>query len=149
MPTTIYFSGSISGGRADLETYRFLVDALRAAGHRVLAGSVASEEVSDHGDAVEPREISARDRGWIDESDVLVAEVSMPSIGVGYEIAYARWSRRIPVICLYRPAYTKRCSAMVSGDPGIELITYDGLEGLVPRLVESIRQVRRLPDRLP
>ena len=123
MPTTIYFSGSISGGRADLETYRFLVDAMSAEGHRVLAGSVASEEVSDHGDPLAPQDICARDLRWIDEADLLVAELSMPSLGVGYEIAYARWSRQIPVICLYRPAFTKRCSVMIGGDPRIELIT--------------------------
>ncbi len=149
MPTTIYFSGSISGGRHDLETYRVLVDALSADGHRVLAGAVTSDHIGDHGETLTPHEICERDLAWIDESDVLVAEVSMPSLGVGYEIAYARWTRNIPVICLYRAAYTKHCSAMIGGDPAIELITYESLDRALPRLLESLRRVRRSPDRLP
>jgi hypothetical protein len=71
---------------------------------------------------------------WIEEADVLVAEVSMPSTGVGYEIATARYRRDIPVICLYRPAYTKRCTAMVSGDLGIDLIEYADTAEMLSRL---------------
>ena len=71
----------------------------------------------------------------------MVAEVSKPSTGVGYEIAYARHKRAIPVICLWRPAHSKRCTAMVRGDRGIELLTYaDGdLDGMLQRLLETLR----------
>jgi nucleoside 2-deoxyribosyltransferase len=147
--TTIYFSGAISGGRADVASYRTIVDALEADGHRVLAGAVAAEHVGAGGETLLPSDIYARDIGWIDESDLVVAEVSMPSLGVGYEIAYATRIRRIPVIALYRSAFTKRCSAMISGDPGVTLLEYETLESLLPRLLESIRRVRRYPDRFP
>ncbi len=149
MPTTIYFSGSISSGRQDLATYRQIVAALENDGHEVLAGAVASEDVGAQGESLAPHEIFDRDLAWVDAADVLVAEVSVPSTGVGYEIAYARFRRGIPVICLYRPAYTKRCSAMISGDRGIELIEYEEVEAMLPRLLESIRRSRRYPDRLP
>lgn len=143
MTTTIYFSGSITGGRADVELYRWFVEALEAEGYRVLAGAVAAEHVTAGGEAISRREIFDRDIGWVDDSDLVVAEVSMPSLGVGYEIAYARHVRRIPVIALWRPAHAKRCSAMISGDPGAELLEYEDPADLLPRLLESIRRHRR------
>lgn len=142
---TIYFSGSITGGREDVPLYRRLIEALEAEGHRVLAGAVASEHVGAGGEPLALAEIFARDLRWLDEADLVVAEVSTPSHGVGYEIAYARWARRIPVIALYRPGRTKRCSAMISGDPGIRLIEYEDVDAVL----ESLRQAVRYPDRLP
>ena len=141
----IYFSGSITGGRDDVALYRRMVDALEKDGHRVLAGAVASEQIGDGGETLALSEIFARDLRWLDESDLVVAEVSTPSHGVGYEIAYARWARRIPVIALYRRGRTKRCSAMISGDPGICFVEYEDLDAAL----ESLRQAVRYPDRLP
>jgi 2'-deoxynucleoside 5'-phosphate N-hydrolase len=131
---TIYFGGSISGGRNDVARYREIVAALEEDGHRVLAGAVAAEHVGNDGERLESVAIFERDIGWLSEADVLVAEVSMPSTGVGYEIATARYRFRIPVICLYRPAYTKRCTAMVSGDGEVELIEYDDAAEMLSRL---------------
>ena len=146
---TIYFSGSISGGRADVALYRRFVEALEAGGYRVLAGAVAAEDVGAGGEMLHPPDIFARDIGWLDEADLVVAEVSVPSHGVGYEIAYATRVRGIPVIALYRPAFTSRCSAMISGDPGVELIEYEDASAILPALLESIRAQRRYPDRFP
>src|SRR6266540_842211 len=135
---TIYFGGAISGGRADVGHYRRIVEALAADGHRVLAGAVASEDVSAHGEALDPEAIFARDLAWIAEADVLVAEVSLPSTGVGYEIAAARYRFGRPVICLYRAGHTKRCSAMVAGDAGVELIEYEDATEMLPRLRDAL-----------
>ncbi len=148
MTSTIYFSGAISAGRADVAQYRKIVEALQADGHRVLAGAVAAEHIGAGGETLGPREIFERDLRWLDEADVVVAEVSVPSLGVGYEIAYASRTRAIRVIALYRPAFTTRCSAMISGDPGVELIAYEELSEILPRLLESIRHPRRYSDRL-
>ena len=144
MATTIYFSGAISGGRADVALYRRIVDALEQDGYRVLAGSVADEEITDHGDDFDPCLVFTRDIGWLEQANVLVAEVSTPSTGVGYEIATARYRYHMPVICLYRPAYTKRCSAMVSGDMGVELIEYeeDAFASMLERLREALTRAR-------
>lgn len=141
--TTIYFSCSITGGRADVGLYRRIVEALEADGHRVLAGSVAAEHVTDGGDPLDPCFIFDRDMGWIEQAEVLVAEVSTPSTGVGYEIAAARYIHDIPVICLYRRAYTKRCSAMISGDRGVTLIEYEDELEMLARLRESLRTAGR------
>ena len=149
MPTTIYLSGAISAGRADVALYRRIADALTADGHHVLAGSVAAEHVSDTGDPLDPCAIFDRDMHWLEEAEVLVAEVSMPSTGVGYEIAAARYIHDIPVICLYRPAYTKRCTAMVAGDRGLTLIEYEDEPAMLARLRESLRNQGGSTARLP
>ena len=92
------------------------------------------------------REIFERDLRWIEEvaraNGVLIAEVSTPSTGVGYEIATARYRYGIPVICLYRPAFTKRCTAMVAGDEGVRLIEYsdDSFDDLLARLSSALRE---------
>src|SRR5437899_1782645 len=149
MKTTIYFAGAISGGRGDVALYREIIAVLEAEGHHVLAGAVAAEHVTASGEALDSRAIFERDVAWIAAADVLVAEVSMPSTGVGYEIATARYRYGIPVICLYRPAYTKRCTAMVSGDGGIELIEYSDLSDLLPRLTAALAKYTTAPLGLP
>ncbi len=135
---TLYFAGSISGGRDDVALYRVIIAALEQEGHRVLAGAVAAENVTSSGEALDAPAIFDRDLGWIADADLLVAEVSMPSTGVGYEIATARYRSGIPVICLYRPAHTARCTAMVAGDRGIELIEYVEVSDLLPRLTATL-----------
>ena len=146
MPRTIYFSGSISGGREDRAIYRRIVKALEDAGHRVFAGAVTSESIDAAGEPLEALQIFERDLGWIEDvagaGGVLVAEVSRPSVGVGYEIAAARYRHNMPVICLYRPAFTSRCSGMIAGDRDIQLIEYtdDLLAGAVEQLLRLLRE---------
>jgi nucleoside 2-deoxyribosyltransferase len=139
--TTIYFSGAITGGREDVALYGRIIRAIESAGYRVFPGAVASEHVPVSGEDIDGREIFTRDIGWIDESDVVVAEVSKPSTGVGYEIAYALKTRGVPVICLWRPAYSERCSAMIRGNGEILLIEYrEGeLDGMLEELLEALR----------
>jgi hypothetical protein len=97
------------------------------------------------GAALSDRKIFQRDVLWLEEvagkQGILVAEVSTPSLGVGYEVALARHRYRIPVICLFRAGGGRRCSAMIAGDPGIRLIRYDekSLETALDELVEEVR----------
>ncbi len=142
MVRTVYFSGSISGGRRDLPLYRQIVTALKADGHRVLAGNVTADHIGDEGEAIDPCAIFERDLRWIAEANVVVAEISMPSIGVGYEIAAARYRYQMPVIALYRPAHTRRCTAMVAGDAAIRLIEYsdDSVSEMLSELSGALRE---------
>ncbi len=134
----IYFAGAITGGRGDVGQYREIVRALEGDGYRVLAGAVAAEHVGPGGEAITSCDIFERDIGWLAEADLLVAEVSTPSTGVGYEIATMRYRYGKPVVALYRPAFTARCTAMVSGDRGIELIEYHALPDLLVRLRQAL-----------
>lgn len=66
---------------------------------------------------------------WVRESDVVVAEVSTPSLGVGYEIGQAQALGK-PVLCLFRPQEGKRLSAMLSGNAYVAIREYQTIEDI-------------------
>jgi nucleoside 2-deoxyribosyltransferase len=117
----VYFSCSLTGGRQDESAYRLIVDLLQSAGHTVLTAHLAAPEVMAEERRVDPAEVYKRDVAWIEECQVLVAEVSTPSHGVGYEIALAL-QRGKPVLCLHR-----------EGVPVSKMITGNDSAGLVVR----------------
>ncbi len=121
----IYFSCSLTGGRQDEAAYGAIVDHLLAAGHEVLTAHLARPEVMELEQVVEPREVYQRDMEWIRECDALVAEVSTPSHGVGYEIAYALQRGKAVLCCARRGA---KVSKMLTGNdlPGLRVVVYEG-----------------------
>ena len=115
----IYFCGSIRGGRQDVAIYQQIVTSLKPFG-KVLTEHVAFPELELGKKsassaltffifpfAVEKSltdaEILERDMLWLSQSDVVVAEVTQPSLGVGFEIARAITLNK-PVLCLFRPS---------------------------------------------
>jgi 2'-deoxynucleoside 5'-phosphate N-hydrolase len=124
----IYFAGAIRGGREDAALYLEIVTRLRAYGE-VLTEHVSAADLTALGEALDDRAIYERDLTWLKEADCLVAEVTTPSLGVGYEIGKVTEWRR-PVLCLYRPGEPRKLSAMISGADGVQLKEYQGLENL-------------------
>lgn len=59
-------------------------------------------------------EIFSRDIKWIDKSEIVIAEVSGPSLGVGFEIAYSIYKKKINVLALVN-SEAQDVSAMVTG----------------------------------
>ena len=109
----IYFAGSIRGGRADEALYLDIIDRLQDYG-TVLTEHVGDASLEEGGENTADCDIHDRDLDWLRSADVLVAEVTTPSLGVGYEIGRAvEWGKR--VICLYRPSDGKRLSGMIAG----------------------------------
>ncbi len=119
----IYFSCSITGGRQDQDIYQTMIDLLISAGHEVPTAHLAGSNVMNLEQSISPQEVFIRDSDWVEECDALVAEVSTPSHGVGYEIALAL-SLKKPVLCCYRKG--KRISKMLIGNklPGFQLLAY-------------------------
>ena len=118
----IYFSCSLTGGRQDEDVYGAIVSHLVKSGHEVPTAHLAESSVMDLETVVEPAEVYARDIAWILGCDALVAEVSTPSHGVGYEIAYAL-ARGKPVLCCYRRG--ARVSKMITGNDHDGLVVRD------------------------
>jgi nucleoside 2-deoxyribosyltransferase len=109
----IYFAGSIRSGRQDAALYYEIVQQLQQFGE-VLTEHVADTELGVLGQDIGDCKIHDRDLDWLRNSDYLVAEVTTPSLGVGYEIGKAtEWGK--PVLCLYRPENGRLLSAMISG----------------------------------
>ena len=83
----VYFAGSIRGGRKDAELYRKVIVAMKEK-HQVLTehvGDLSLSTVEDKGDQA----IYEQDTAWLRECDIVVAECTQVSLGVGYELAYA------------------------------------------------------------
>jgi nucleoside 2-deoxyribosyltransferase len=117
----IYFACSITGGRQDEQVYQRLVAALQEYGHHVPTALLASPDVMPLEGVVSPDDVYARDVRWITECDLLLAEVSTPSHGVGYEIGYAL-SLGKKVLCLYRKG--RKVSKMILGNPHPQLTVH-------------------------
>lgn len=109
----IYFACSITGGREFQPVYQAMVSLLLGAGHVVPTAHLADPDVVSEA-VLSPRHVYERDTAWIDECDLLIAEVSIPSHGVGYEVAYAMGQGK-RVLCLYQQG--RSLSKMISGNP--------------------------------
>ncbi len=109
----IYFSCSITGGRQDQHIYARIVEYLIDHDHVVPTADLANPDILIEENKVSAEEVYSRDIEWVDDCDVVIAEVSTPSHGVGYEIAYAL-SKNKPVLCLYEKG--KRISKMLLGN---------------------------------
>lgn len=123
----IYFAGSIRGGREDAAMYLQIIDYLKQFGE-VLTEHVGDPKLTALGDdGPSDQYIHDRDLEWLQASDVLVAEVTSVSMGVGYEIGRAVESGK-KVLCLFRPDSGKNLSAMIAGCPDLEVAHYKTLE---------------------
>ena len=122
MEKKIYFAGSIRGGRVDADLYRRIIARLQRE-HRVLTEHVGdlSLSVLERGAAGDAA-IYDQDTAWLRECDLLIAECTCPSLGVGYELAYAE-QRGKPCYLFYNREKTQ-LSAMLTGDPYFHIIPY-------------------------
>ncbi len=110
----IYFACSITGGREFELVYQAIVRALAEDKHEVPTAHLAASGVLALEAVIAPRAVYERDVAWIRGCDVLVAEVSMPSHGVGYEIGFSLGLGK-PVLALYQEG--RKVSKMISGNP--------------------------------
>lgn len=108
----IYFSGSIRGGRSQVDVYRTVIDFLKQ-NNIVLTEHIGDVQYLDSEKGMSDADIRNRDVAWINEADLVIADCSIPSLGVGYELALAQQLNK-PVIILYDPTISK-LSAMISG----------------------------------
>lgn len=119
----IYFAGSIRGGREDAALYQQIIDYLKTFGE-VLTEHIGDPLLTSLGDdGPTDKYIHDRDLAWLQSSNVLVAEVTTVSMGVGYEIGRAVESGK-KVLCLFRPDAGKNLSAMIAGCEDLELVNY-------------------------
>ncbi|TNE87219.1 MAG: nucleoside 2-deoxyribosyltransferase [Deltaproteobacteria bacterium] len=119
----IYFAGSITGGRDSAHVYPLLIDALQRHG-TVLTEHVGDQALDGAGETVLDAEaIFTRDVDWVDEADVLIAEVTTPSLGVGYEIGRAE-AKGKRILALFDRRAERKLSAMVRGNRGVTTVQY-------------------------
>jgi len=134
----IYFAGSIRGGRGDKDKYFEIIDFLSRQAE-VLTEHVGSRSLGSEGEKqLHDDEICRRDLNWLSRADAVIAEVSQPSLGVGYEIGVAEKIGK-PILCLFDESESAfRLSAMLSGNPKVEVIRYRTIGEAKRRISEFV-----------
>ena len=135
----IFLSGSIRGGRQLLETYMLMCNFVEETGAELICRHIADPELESLEKEMPEEEIYARDMNLLKESDAIIAEVTVPSTGVGYEICRAL-SLGTPVLCVHKPEAL--VSAMILGNPNplLQIKAYskeEMLKQIISEFIES------------
>lgn len=124
----VYFACSISGGREFAHLYTDIVESIKRNKLDLLSElfadqSVAGDKLVSAKPNMSKAEIWEWDLNWVKEADLIIAEVTQPSLGVGYELAKAEeWDK--PILCLFYEPSGKRLSGMIEGSPKIQTSYY-------------------------
>lgn len=128
----IYVSGSIYGGTPKIDTYKILIEELEK------YGEVLDKQIADPNTIA--NEVYQKDEDIFNDleekliiADVLVAEVSIPSLGVGYELGFADKLNK-KIIAIYDKNYTPKVTTMIRGNKRITLIPYQRIEEITNNL---------------
>ena len=139
----IYFAGAIRGGRDETDIYNNIITYLSSKAE-VLTEHVGSSKLMTIGETNRSdREIFMRDIEWLQSADLVIAEVTTPSLGVGYELGIAA-KLKIPVLCLYRPIKGKRLSAMISGNEKFNCQAYQTLDNAKVHINKFLKQEQKV-----
>ena len=132
----IFFAASIKGGREHQPTFDFIVRELQKYGtvHAPYVGDAALSEYGETG--LSDTSIVERERAALSDADLVVAEVTTPSLGVGYLLAVAAQAGK-KIIALYQGENLLKLSSMVKGDTRINVQLYKNNEQLVALLEAS------------
>ncbi|TRO55650.1 nucleoside 2-deoxyribosyltransferase [Candidatus Bathyarchaeota archaeon] len=136
----IYFAGSIRGGEPDREWFQQLITYIKQ------YGQVMTEHSFDfsYEDEIKKDDewIYNTDMGWLKESDAIIAEVTAPSLGVGYEIAKAEeWGK--PALLLYRDTPAMKPSAMLNGNKNLPMVFYNEKREVMDAIDAFIKDLSR------
>ena len=123
MNQKVYFAGSIRGGRVDAGLYQRLITYMQRT-DIVLTEHVGRPDLNlmEQGRDRDAR-IYSQDTAWLRECDLVVAECTCPSLGVGYELAFAEHLGK-PVHIFYDQSKTQ-LSAMLTGNPYFHIHPYE------------------------
>lgn len=134
MKRKIYFSGSIRGGRNDAALYEELIRHIQKT-NTVLTEHIGSAQLDILEKDQSDEDIYLQDTRFLKECDLVIAECSTASLGVGYELAYAEALGK-PCHIFYDPSRA-HLSAMLSGDKYFSIHPYHSKEELFT-LIDSI-----------
>ena len=121
----VYFAGSIRGGRIDAELYVRLIRYMQKTS-TVLTEHIGNPNLNLMEQGKRDFEIYDEDTAWLRESDIVIAECTCPSLGVGYELAYAEKIGK-PCHIFYDRGKTQ-LSAMLTGNPYFMIHPYTSEE---------------------
>ena len=132
----IYLACTVRGDRGGVAAARTLADAIEAMGHTVLTRHLLADNPDADESRLTERAVYERDIRWLESSDVLIAEASGSSYGVGFEVGYvlgrsAQTHQR--VLLLYDAARRDQVSRLIAGNthPACTAYPYRNAEDLL------------------
>ena len=131
MNKNIYFAGSIRGGRTDAALYQQIIQYIQRT-DKVLTEHVGDLNLAAKEQGIKDRAIYDQDTAWLRESDLVIAECTCPSLGVGYELAYAERFHK-PVYIFYRKSMSQ-LSAMLAGNTYYKIFPYETFADITDQL---------------
>lgn len=107
----VYFAFSTLNLENNLQDYKKIVDTIRKLGHEItidlISKAVTAKDTKVRLNSADKFEEFRKEAiGGIDDADLLIVEVSIPSSGAGLQIGYALTKRK-PVLALYSPKLDK------------------------------------------
>lgn len=139
----IYFACSIAGGRDHAHVYVDIVDYINASGAKVMSELFVDPSLKPElgtNPGLSPSAIWKRDIDWVTSADAIIAEVTQPSLGVGYEIGKAEEMNK-PILALFCTEAGRRLSPMIDGNPNITIIRYKKIEETNKAIAEFIKNI--------
>lgn len=137
----IYFACSIRGGRDDAAIYAEFVQYVKTQA-TVLTEIFADGKLTAEGMTDPSAMIYKKDITWVRQADAIIAEVTNPSLGVGYEIAKAEeWGK--PVLALFQETGDRKLSAMIDGSPYLKVARYTEIDDAKQAIDEFIKTLAK------
>jgi len=139
----IYLACTVRGDRGAIDGLRALVASLEAAGHTILTKHLLDDDVDTAESSLNERQVYERDIEWLDACDLLIADASGSSYGVGFEVGYVLGrseSTGKRVVLLYRADRRDKVSRLIVGNahPRCSVVPYASADDLVTKLVASL-----------
>jgi 2'-deoxynucleoside 5'-phosphate N-hydrolase len=132
----IYLACTVRGDRGGVAAGRAICDRLQRLGHEVLTTHLLADDVNDAESALSERDVYRRDLDWLSSCDLLVAEASGSSYGVGFEVGYVLGRAEQTgqkVVLLYDASRRHAVSRLITGncDPNCATFGYGSVDELV------------------
>ena len=132
----IYMSGSIYGGREKIETYKEIIKELEKYAE-VINKNIADDNVLEKEAMQNDEDIFLDLENKLKSADLIFAEVTIPSLGAGYELGFADMLGK-RIIGIYDKTITPKVSTMIRGNKRITLIPYEDISEIIERLEEIL-----------
>ena len=132
----IYLACTVRGDRGGVEAGRAIARHLQQRGHEVLTTHLLADDVDVAESTLTEDAVYRRDIEWLSSCDLLVAEASGSSYGVGFEVGYVlgrapRTNQR--VVLVYDRARRGAISRLITGncDPACATFGYGSIDELI------------------
>ncbi len=138
----VYVAIPVQGARLSNSVYEQLSQVVSELGLLVTNPNVLEPPAKDVKAHYNPKDIYQENYSRLKASDLLIAEISSPSLGVGYEIATAQ-HLELPILCIYQSEFEKSVSLMILGIPypKLQFVEYRTIAELKEKILDAIHDL--------